>query len=136
MTLPELSESASPGFTDAASCRAWLEHLPLSNVAAAQAQIMRELGEFNRAPVSATQRLAVLEALREAVNFVQIEQARRFSNRALPMSDAEAEAFAATIGMWDQMRLGYERCLDAAINRDAAMRAQAGLVCQRLLFYV
>jgi hypothetical protein len=136
MTLPELSESASPEFTDAASCRAWLEHLPLSNVAAAQAQIARQLGEFNRAPVSATQRLAVLEALREAVNFVQIEQARRFSNRALPMSDAEAEAFTATVGLWDEMRLGYERCLDAAINRDAAMRAQAGLVCQRLLFYV
>src|SRR3954471_20740616 len=136
MTLPELSESASPEFTDAASCRAWLEHLPLSNVAAAQAQIARELRELNRFPVSATQRLSVLEALREAVNFVQIEQARRFSNRALPMNESEAEAFAATIGLWDEMRLGYERCLQGAANLDAAMRAQAVIVCQRLLFYI
>src|SRR3954469_6871125 len=136
MTLPELSESASPEFTDAASCRAWLEHLPLSNVAAAQAQIARELRELNRFPVSATQRLSVLEALREAVNFVQIEQARRFSNRALPMNESEAEAFAATIGLWDEMRLGYERCLQGAANLDAAMRAQAVIVCQRLLFYL
>src|SRR4051794_2115196 len=136
MTLPELSESASPEFTDAASCRAWLEHLPLSNVAAAQAQIARELRELNRFPVSAAQRLSVLEALREAVNFVQIEQARRFSNRALPMNESEAEAFAATIGLWDEMRLGYERCLQGAANLDAAMRAQAVIVCQRLLFYI
>jgi hypothetical protein len=136
MTLPELSESASPEFTDAATCRAWLEHLPLSNVAAAQAQIARQLRELNRFPVSATQRLGVLEALREAVNFVQIEQARRFSNRALPMNEAEAEAFAATIALWDEMRLGYERCLQGAANLDAAMRAQAVIVCQRLLFYI
>jgi len=136
MTLPELSESASPEFTDAASSRAWLEHLPLANVATAQAQITRQLREFNRFPVSATQRLSVLEALREAVNFVQIEQARRFSNRALPMNESEAEAFAATIGLWDEMRLGYERCLIGAANLDAAMRAQAVIVCQRLLYYI
>jgi len=49
-----------------------------------------------------------METLREAVSFVQIEQARRFSNRALPMSDAESAAFTATIGLWDEMRAGYE----------------------------
>ena len=27
MKLPELSESASPEFTDAATCKAWLEHV-------------------------------------------------------------------------------------------------------------
>jgi hypothetical protein len=136
MTLPELSQAASPEFTDAASCRAWLEHVPLANVAAAQVQLSRELTEFNRLPIGATQRLGVMEALREAVNFVQIEQARRFSNRALPMSDAEATAFTATIGLWHEMRLGYERCLEGASNGDSAMRAQAGLLCQRVLFYI
>jgi cyclic-di-GMP-binding protein len=136
MSLPELSQAASPEFTDAASCRAWLEHVPLANIAAAQAQLSRELAEFNRLPIGATQRLGVMEALREAVNFVQIEQARRFSNRALPMSEAEAVAFAATVGLWDEMRLGYERCIEGASNGDLAMRAQAALLCQRALFYI
>jgi hypothetical protein len=77
-----------------------------------------------------------METLREAVSFVQIEQARRFANRALPMSDAEAAAFAATIGLWDEMHAGYQRCLEGALNRDASMRAQAALICQRLLFYI
>jgi hypothetical protein len=136
MKLPELSESAAPEFTDAASCKAWLENVPLANVAAAQGQLTHQLEEFNRFPAAAAQRLAVMEALREAVNFVQIEQARRFSNRALPLSEPEQAAFNATIALWDEMRAGYQRCLDGALNRDAGMRAQAALICQRLLFYV
>ena len=136
MKLPELSESASPEFSDAATCKGWLENVPLANVAAAQGELVGQLEEFNRFPVAAAQRLAVLEALREAVHFVQIEQSKRFSNRALPMSDTEAAAFNTTIELWDQMRIGYQRCLDAALNRDAGMRAQAALICQRLTAYL
>ena len=113
MKLPELSESASPEFTDADSCKRWLEHVPLANVGAAQRELATQLAEFNRFPAAVAQRLAVMEALREAVSFVQIEQARRFSNRALPMSEPEATAFTATIALWDEMRVGYERCLEA-----------------------
>jgi cyclic-di-GMP-binding protein len=136
MTLPELSESAAPEFVDTASCKAWLEHVPLANVAAAQGDLLDQLEEFNRFPVSSANRLAVIEALREAVHFVQIEQAKRFANRALPMAQAEAAAFEATSALWDEMRAGYARCLEAALHKDAAMRAQAGLICQRALAYL
>jgi hypothetical protein len=133
MTLPELSESAAPEFVDAASCKAWLEHVPLANVGTAQAELLGQLEEFNRFPVSSAHRLAALEALREAVHFVQIEQAKRFANRALPMAEAESAAFEGTISLWEEMRLGYARCLEAAAHKDAGMRAQAGLLCQRAL---
>jgi hypothetical protein len=136
MTLPGLSESASPEFADAASCKAWLENLPLANVAAAQAELLGQMEEFNRFPVAAAVRLAVMETVREAVNFVQIEQAKRFANRALPMSDAESATFGTTIALWNQMALGYQRCVEGALNRDSGMRAQAGLICQRLLAYL
>jgi hypothetical protein len=76
-----------------------------------------------------------MEAVREAVNFVQIEHAKRFMNRALPMAQAEAAAFESTIDLWEQMRLGYLRCLDAAAHGDPTMRAQAGLLAQRALAY-
>src|SRR6266850_381094 len=136
MKLPELSADASPEFTDAATCKEWLEHVPLANVATAQANLLEQLQEFNRFPTAAAPRLAVLEGLREAVHFVQIEQAKRFANRALPMSEQEKTAFDTTIALWDQMCAGYQRCLDGAINRDSGMRAQAALVCQRLLSYI
>ena len=135
MKLPELSADASPDFVDPASCSAWLENVPLANVSAAQHELLAQLDVFNRFPASAAHRLAVMEALREAVNFVQIEQAKRFTNRALPMTEAEATAFEATIDLWEQMRLGYLRCLESALNRDAAMRSQGALICQRLLAY-
>src|ERR1700704_215261 len=134
MNLPDLSPKAAPEFADAASCKAWLEHVPLANVATAQYQLLSQLEEFNRFPASAAVRLAVHETMREAVNFVQIEQAKRFTNRALPMAEAEAAVFRDTDALWAQMRLSYLRCLDSAAG-DPVLRAQGALICQRLLAY-
>jgi hypothetical protein len=135
MNLPDLSPKAAPEFADAASCKAWLEHVPLANVATAQYQLLSQLEEFNRFPASAAVRLGVLETMREAVNFVQIEQAKRFTNRALPMAEAEATVFEDTKDLWAQMRTGYLRCLESAVNGEAGMRSQAALICQRALAY-
>jgi cyclic-di-GMP-binding protein len=135
MKLPELSPKAAPEFADAASCKAWLEHVPLANVGTAQHQLLSQLEEFNRFPASAAVRLAALETLREAVHFVQIEQAKRFTNRALPMAETEAGIFEDTKDLWEEMCVGYLRCLDAAVNGESGMRSQAALVCQRALAY-
>jgi hypothetical protein len=135
MTVPERSPSAAPEFVDAASCKAWLEHVPLANVGVAQQQLLGQLVELNRFPISAANRLAVMETLREAVNFVQIEQAKRFTNRALPLAEAEAAVFRDTDALWAQMQLSYLCCLDSAASGDTVLRAQAALICQRLLAY-
>src|SRR5436190_3539925 len=135
LQLPDLSPEAAPEFTDAATVKAWLEHVPLANVAAAQHQLLTQLQEFNQYATSAPGRLAALEALREAVQFVEIEQARRFTNRALPMAEAESAVFDDTLALWEEMHLGYQRCLAATIADEAGMRAQGGLVCQRALSY-
>jgi cyclic-di-GMP-binding protein len=135
MKLPELSATAEPEFTDPASCKAWLENVPLANVAAAQQQILSQVSELNRFPTSAANRFAMLEALREAVNFVQIEQAKRFTNRALPMAQSESAVFDATDALWEEMRIGYVRCVQSALDGDAALGAQAAIVCQRALAY-
>src|SRR4051812_3410833 len=116
MQLPELSPKAAPEFIDPASSKAWLENVPLANVAAAQRDLLTQVEEFNRFPTSAANRLAVLETLREAVNFVQVEQAKRFTNRALPMAEAEAAAFEDTADLWEEMRIGYLRCFEAALD--------------------
>lgn len=136
MNLPELSPTAAPQFVDAASCKAWLEQLPLANVGAAQQDLLDQLEELNAFPTSAGNRLGVMETLRDAVNFVQIEQAKRFMNRPLPMAEAEKAVFEDTIELWEQMRLGYLRCLQAALARDASMRSQVALITQRLGAYV
>ena len=135
LELPELSPSAQPEFIDGASAKAWLENVPLANVGAAQQQLLAELREFNRFAAKATSRLVALEAIREAVQFVEIEQARRFTNRALPMAEMESTVFDDTLALWEEMHLGYLRCMQAVIADESGMRAQAALVCQRALAY-
>jgi hypothetical protein len=134
-SLPPLAAQAAPEFADAASAKTWLEHVPLANVGAAQHQMLLQLEDFNRYATSAAVRLETLETLRDAVNFVQIEQAKRFTHRALPIAPAEAQVFADTTALWDGMRAGYLRCLEAAEKNDAGMRERAGLLAQRALAY-
>ena len=133
--LPAMDAGVAPEFTDAAGCKAWLDNLPLANVMEAQRQLRTQLAQFNAFPCKATVRLQVLESLREASAFVQVELAKRFSNRALPMADAESRVFDATIDLWEQMRLGYLRCLSAAEAGESGMRSVAPQVAQRTLAY-
>lgn len=135
IVLPKLAPNASPEFIDAAGCKAWLENVPLANIPAAQRQLLQEIEEFNRFPTKAVNRLAVMETLREPVHFAQLEQAKRFTNRALPMVENEVEVFEDTIALWEQMHVGYLRCIDAAAEGEPGLRSQAGLVCQRTLAY-
>jgi hypothetical protein len=136
MKLPEFSDDASPEFANAAECKDWLQTVPLANVPAAQRELLGEIEEFNRFAAKPAERLAALEALREAVHFVQVEQVKRFSNRALPMTEAEATAFEDSNELWEQMQVGYSHCLESALAGEGGMRSQAGLVCQRVLAYI
>ena len=131
--LPPLSAAATPEFSDPAGCKRWLEHVPFADPAAAQREILAQLEQFGRLPTAAANRLAVLETLREAVHFVQLEMSRRFAHHALPLAEAESAAFSLTDRMWREMRSGYQRCLDAAERGESVTRAQAALVAQRLL---
>jgi hypothetical protein len=131
--LPPLTPDAVPKFVDAATAKAWVASVPLANVAGAQQQLLEQLQQFNRCVTRPSARVAALEVLREPVHFVQIEQAKRFTNRALPMAAAEAAVFEQTIALWEQMRIGYLRCLAAVLADEAGMRVEAARVCQRAL---
>ncbi|MGE5130204.1 MAG: hypothetical protein ACM3IK_11260 [Sphingomonadaceae bacterium] len=135
IVLPKLAPNASPDFVDAAASKAWVENVPLANIPAAQRQLLEAIEEFNRFPTKAANRLAVMETLREAVHFVQMEQAKRFTNRALPMVENEIQVFKDTVALWQQMHIGYLRCIDAVGDGEPGMRVQAALVCQRALAY-
>src|SRR5262245_41124797 len=76
-----------------------------------------------------------MEALREAVHFVQVEQVKKFANRAQPMTEAESAAFLDTLELWEQMQVGYSHCLESALAGDG-VKSQAGLICQRVLGYI
>jgi hypothetical protein len=135
MKLPEFSDAAAPEFGNAAECKDWLQTVPLANVATAQRELIGELEEFNRFPAKPAERLATMETLREAVHFVQVEQVKKYANRALPMTEAETAAFDDAYELWEQMQVGYSHCLEAALGGDG-VKSQGGLICQRVLAYL
>lgn len=129
--LPESSATASPEFTDGASCAAWLAQLPLVNVAPSQLQLLDQLQELNRFNMPPAERLKVLEALREPVYFVQAEQIKKLANKPLPLTQVERGIFGQVVELWQQLLFGYQRCLVSAA--DGTLEGRAALICQRAL---
>ena len=129
--LPEISAEASPEFADAASCATWLAELPLVNVAPSQIRLAEQLRQLNRFDMAPAERLLVLEALREPIYFVQAEQIKKLANKPLPLTQVERGIFGLVVQLWQELLIGYQRCLAQAI--EGRLQGQSALICQRAL---
>ena len=129
--LPEISAEANPGFTDGPSCAAWLAELPLVNVAPSQLRLLEQLRQVNRFELAPAERLKVLEILREPAYFVQAEQVNKLANKPLPLTQVERGIFGHVAQLWQELLIGYQRCLRGAI--EGRLEGQSALICQRAL---
>jgi hypothetical protein len=129
--LPATSAENDPGFADADACSAWLQTVPLINVAPAQGALLGRIEELNSFTLPADQRLKILEVLREPVYFVQAELAKKFSGRALPLGRLERDIFLNVTALWDALGLAYQHCLEAVAAGD--LIGQGAISCQRAL---
>ncbi len=122
-----------PCFTDLQQCLAWIAALPLLNPAQTQAQLLEQLQLLNGYTLLAATRLAMLEALREPIHFVQEEGAKKFAGKPLPLAPVEQAALDAAHRLWQGLLMGYLRCLEALLAGDPALAPQGATVCQRAL---
>lgn len=129
--LPATSPDINTAFTDAPTCSAWLQTLPLINVAPVQGTLLAHIEEFNAVEVAAAERLKILEVLREPVFFVQTELTRKFAGRALPLPRLERDIFLNVTALWVALGQGYQHCLEAVAAGD--LIGQGALSCQRAL---
>ncbi len=129
---PNLAPDAAPDFTDASACTKWLRELPLVNVPAAHAALLEELEELNRCSIAPTERLKIMELLREPVTFVQKEYAKKIASRPAPLAYPERRIFADVSALWSALSGGYRHCLQAAA--DGSPGAGIALMCQRVLW--
>ena len=58
-------------FNDGASCKRWIESLPITNVQSAQNALIQQIALVRQAGIAPAELLRVLEALREPVAYVQ-----------------------------------------------------------------
>ena len=105
-------------FFDGESCKKWLGSLPLTNVSSAQQRLLQQIALLNEAAIAPGDLLSTLEALREAVLFVQSELARKFSGKAQPLDANEAAIWARVQTLWLEFADAYLLCRDAHAKGD------------------
>lgn len=131
MQLPPTDTQNRPVFVDVPACERWLSQLQLTNIQSAHQAISGEIEKLNRFALSAEERLAVMEALRETVAFVQAEYAKRLSGKPLPLNSAETAAVNGIISLWQAMITGYQHCLQACLAGNSGLTEKKALICQR-----
>jgi len=134
--LPLVTPDANPEFMDVKSCTAWLQTVPLVNVAPSHNRILGQLEELNCYEMKPVERLRIMEVLAEPAAFVQVEHAKKYAGKAVPLIKPEREIFHNVVALWDALLYGYLRCLNAIGEGNSALTAQAALVCQRALWCV
>jgi hypothetical protein len=135
--LPIISPDANPDFIDANTCAEWLQGLPLINVGPSHGRLLGQLEELNCFDLLPSERLKILELLREPILFVQGEHCKKFSAKAIPLSRQERDIFNNVLALWDAYAHGWERVLEALASGSAdGLRSSAALVCQRALWSV
>lgn len=132
--LPIISADADPDFTDAKSCAAWLQTVPLINVVPSHSLLLGQLEELNCFEMEPTGRLRIMELLTEPTAFVQIEQAKKYAGKPVPLAKQERDIFNNVLALWDALSHGYQRCLNSIAEGNPALFGQRALVCQRALW--
>jgi hypothetical protein len=122
-------------FSDARSCKEWLNALPLTNIPQAQALVLESLRGLNQSDFDGLERLKCMELMRDKIAFLQGEQRARYFGKSLPLSANDNTAWNTGRTLLEEMEAGYRACLaDAAAN--PALAPHAALIAQRVIRYI
>ena len=129
--LPDTGVELTPAFPNAIACQDWLVTVPLANAVQAQAMFLRQLNLLHRFSLPATERFAILEALRGPVSDVQEDAAKKFAAKPLPFSPPEQAALESTLNVWNMLALGYLRCFDALCSDNGGYTSASALTAHQ-----
>jgi hypothetical protein len=91
-------------FADAEGCAAWLRSLPLTNIPRHYEAVLGQLKRLSDADITPRERARIAEVMREPVNFLHTELARRYAGKPQPAADREREAFTQATALWQALR--------------------------------
>ncbi len=134
MSAQPLPATLSPlQFVDSTGCKRWIEQLTLTNVQLTQQVLTAQLASLGAAQLPPLERLKILETLRDPVDFVQAESAKRYAAKPLPLEAGETTVWNNVIALWQEMSRNYQQCLKAYREGDLAIAPHAALVTMRCL---
>ena len=130
--LPPTGSDDPPAFLTTLACQDWLANVPMANPGQAQVMLLRQLNLLQRFTLANSERLALLELLRDAVGDVQIDVAKKFAGKPLPLTPPEQAALDGTLALWQALLGGYLRLLEAA-KSDSGLTKERARIAQRAL---
>jgi hypothetical protein len=122
-----------PSITDPKSCRQWLQGLPLTNVAAAHAELLVQAELLNQSPLRGVDRLKIMEMLREPVLYLQTETAKKYAGKPLPFDNSEVLLWKKALALWQALAQGYQICLQNLVDNDRELESYHAFICHRIL---
>lgn len=128
---PRTSPHVPLQFADSLSCMQWIGQLTLTNVQLTQQVLTSQLASLGTTALPPVERLGILEALREAVHFVQSESSKRYAGKGLPLDPGEMTVWKNVIALWQEVSDNYQQCLKAYREGDLAIAPHAALVTMR-----
>lgn len=136
MNSPALPEPArSLQFSDAITCKQWLKTLPLTNVPLTHAALTAQMELLNRASFAPLERLRINELLRDPIVFVQLEMAKKYLGKPLPLETVQLNNWNSAVDLWTALGAAYRLSLQACLEGDSSIAAHAALITQRCLRY-
>ena len=130
------TQTATPSplqFSDSSTCKRWIEQLTLTNVQLTQQLLTVQLTSLSAESLQPIERLKILEVLREPVQFVQAESAKRYAGKPLPLEPGEAVVWNNVVQLWQESARNYQQCLKAYREGDLAIAPHAALITMRCL---
>jgi hypothetical protein len=128
--------SGQLAFSDAKSCKDWLNGLPLGNIPQAQQFALEALRTMGRAELEPLERLKCMELMRDKIAFLQGEQRSRYFGKSLPLSFNDQTAWSTGNSLLEEMETGYRQCLEIAEGEESELKRHKALMIQRVVRYI
>ncbi len=135
MSVSQPPTRGALAFSDARSCKEWLNALPLTNIPQAQTLVLEALQLLNGSEFNGLDRLKCMELMRDKIAFLQAEQRSRYFGKSLPLSANDTAAWTTGRTLLEEMEAGYRKCL-AEAARDSELAPHSALVAQRVIRYI
>ncbi len=99
----------------------WIESLPRASVGRCAQMIYAMLHETNKLDIRFQDRIAMLEALRESVQYVALGMQKHYTSVAFPLPDKSIKIASATREIYAMMATGYQIGIEDLLSNSMLM---------------
>jgi hypothetical protein len=139
--IPSAEPPAGPGgelpalaFVDVETAKRWARALPLTSATLARETVHGQLKALAAATFAPRERATIAEVLRDLVQHLHTELARRYAGKGQPAVDREFETAEQAIALWQGLWEQYSTCLKPLLEGDPELQGVKPKILQRGLY--